>query len=100
MKNTILSSLTLVLVSSLLGGCGGSDTTIVEREPVPIEDDHDHDHDHDEEVSLGRLLISTKDQAKVSVVDINEKTVIHEVTVSEAPSAIYASPSNRYGFVV
>lgn len=101
MKNAILSSLTLVLVSSLLGGCGGSDTTIVEREPVPIEDDHDHDHDHDEEeASLGRLLISTKDQAKVSVVDINEKTVIHEVAVSEAPSAIYASPSNRYGFIV
>lgn len=98
MKNATLSSLTLVLVSSLLGGCGGSDTTIVEREPIPIEDDHNHDHD--EEISLGRLLISTKDQAKVSVVDINEKAVVHEVTVSEAPSAIYASPTNRYGFVV
>ena len=102
MKNNSLSSLTLLFIAALLSGCGGSDTKIVEREPIPIEDDHDHDdeHDHDEEVSLGRLLISTKDQAKVSVVDIKEKTVVHEVTVSETPSALYASPNNRYGFVV
>lgn len=102
MKTNLLPSLTLLLVTALLCGCGGSDTKIVEREPIPIEDDHDHgnDHDHDEELNLGRLLISTKDQAKVSVVDINKKTVVHEVTVSEAPSALYASPNNRYGFVV
>lgn len=100
MKMKTLSSLTLLIIATFLGGCGGSDTKIVEREPVPIENDHDHDDDHGEEPSLGRLLISTKDQAKVSVVDINEKTVLHEVTVSEAPAALYASPSNRYGFVV
>ena len=100
MKSNVLSNLSFIFISLLLGGCGGSDTKIVEREPIPIEDDHDHDDDHEEKVSLGRLLISTKDQAKVSVIDINEKTVLHAVAVSEAPSAIYASPSNRYGFVV
>lgn len=104
MKMKTLSSLTLLIIATFLGGCGGSDTKIVERDPIPIEDDHDHDddddHDHDEEPSLGRLLISTKDQAKVSVIDINEKTVLHEVNVSEAPAALYASPNNRYGFVV
>ncbi len=97
MKKNALSSLTLLFVAALLSGCGGSDTKIVEREPVPIEDDHDHD---DEVTTQGRLLISIKDQAKVSVIDINEKTVLHEVAVSEAPSALYASPNNRYGFVV
>jgi len=97
MKRKVLPSLTLLFVAALLSGCGGSDTKIVEREPVPIEDDHDHDH---EEISQGRLLISTKDQAKISVVDINEKSVLHELAVSEAPSALYASPNNRYGFVV
>ena len=106
MKTNLLPSLTLLLVAALLSGCGDSDTKIVEREPIPIENDHDghddhDDHDdHDEEPSLGRLLITTKEQAKVSVIDINEKTVLHEVTVSEAPSALYASPNNRYGFVV
>lgn len=97
MKKNVLPSLTLLFVAALLSGCGGSDTKIVEREPVPIEDDHDHD---DEVTTQGRLLISIKDQAKVSVVDINEKAVIHEIAVSETPSAIYASPTNRYGFVV
>lgn len=99
MKNNVLPSLTLLCVAAFISGCGGSDTKIVEREPVPIEDDHDHDHD-EEEITQGRLLISTKDQAKVSVVDINEKTILHEVTLSETPSALYASPNYRYGFAV
>lgn len=97
MKTNVLPSLTLLFVAALLSGCGGSDTKIVEREPIPIEDDHDHDG---EVTTQGRLLISTKDQAKVSVIDINEKAVLHEIAVSEAPSALYASPNNRYGFVV
>lgn len=100
MKTHVLPSLTLLFIAALLSGCGGSDTKIVEREPIPIEDEHDDHDDHSDEVNLGRLLISTKDQAKVSVIDINEKTVLHEVTVSESPSALYASPKNRYGFVV
>lgn len=100
MLNTNLwPGVSLVLISALLGGCGGSDTKIVERDPVPIEDDHDHDHD-DEVPSQGRLLISIKDQARVSVVDINEKKVLHELAVSEAPSALYSSPNQRYGFIV
>lgn len=100
MLNTnLLPGVSLVLISALLGGCGGSDTKIVERDPVPIEDDHDHDHD-DEVPSQGRLLISIKDQARVSVVDINEKKVLHELAVSEAPSALYSSPNQRYGFIV
>jgi len=97
MKNNVLSSLTFIFISILVSSCGGSDTNIVERESIPIEDDHDHD---EEKISQGRLLISTKDQAKVSVVDINGKTVLHEVALNESPSAIYASPTNRYGFIV
>jgi hypothetical protein len=102
MNTKTLSSLTLVIVATFLSGCGGSDTKIVERDPIPIKDDHDHgdDHDHDKKPSSGRLLISIKDQAKVSVIDINEKAAVHEVTVSEAPAALYASANHRYGFVV
>jgi hypothetical protein len=99
LNTSLLPGVSLVLISALLGGCGGSDTKIVERDPIPIEDDHDHDHD-DEVASQGRLLISVKDQAKVSVVGVNEKTVLHEISVSEAPSALYSSPNQRYGFIV
>lgn len=100
MNTKTLSSLTLVIVATFLSGCGGSDTKIVERDPIPIKDDHDHGDDHDKKPSSGRLLISIKDQAKVSVIDINEKAAVHEVTVSEAPAALYASANHRYGFVV
>lgn len=99
-RPNVISSLTLLILAAALGGCGGSDTKIVEREPVPIEDDHDDDHDHDHKLTQGRLLISTKDQAKVSIIDINEKALLEEFTLIEAPSAIYASPSYRYGYVI
>ncbi|MEN0037881.1 MAG: 5-methyltetrahydrofolate--homocysteine methyltransferase [Cellvibrio sp.] len=100
MLNTnLLPGVSLVLISALLGGCGGSDTKIVERDPIPIEDDHDHDHD-DEETTQGRLLISPKDAASVSVYDINQQKVIYQLPTSIAPSAIYASPSYRYGYVI
>lgn len=100
MKINAVSSLSFVIIAALLSGCGGSDTKIVEREPVPIEDDHDHDDDHNDELTQGRLLISIKDQAKASIIDINEKELLEEFTFTEAPSAIYASPSYRYGYVI
>ena len=99
MNKNVMANLSWLLLASLLGACGGSDTTIVERDPVPIEDDHDHDHDH-EESSQGRLLISTKDSASVSVYDITEQKVVYELATSITASAIYASPSYRYGYVI
>src|SRR5690606_202273 len=78
--------------------CGGGDTTIIERDPVPIDDDHDHGHE--ESLTQGRLLISVKDQAKVSIIDIKGKELLEEFTLTEAPSALYASPSYRYGYLV
>jgi hypothetical protein len=104
-KKNLSFSLTLILIASLLSACGGGDTKIIERNPVPIDDGHDHghddDHDHDDEsLTQGRLLISIKDQAKVSIIDIKGKELLEEFTLREAPSALYASPSYRYGYVV
>lgn len=103
-----LSLISLLASALLLAACGGSDTRIVERDPIAIEDDHDdhdeHDHDddhnHDHEQSLGRLLISEKDVARVLVLDATEKSTLAEFTTSGVPSAVYASPGYRYGFVV
>lgn len=86
-------------VPGLLTACGGGDTKIVEREPIPVEDDHDHDHD-DEPKTQGRLLVAIKDQPKVGIWDINEATLLEEYTLTEPASALYASPSYRYGFVI
>lgn len=100
MKTNIVAGLSLVLVSSLLGACGGGDTKIVERDPIPIEDDHDHDHGDDENLTQGRLLVAIKDQPKVGIWDINEATLLEEFTLTEPASALYASPSYQYGFVI
>ena len=86
-------------IPALLTACGGGDTKIVERDPIPIEDDHDHDHD-DEPKTEGRLLVAIKDQPKVGIWDINEATLLEEYTLTEPASALYASPTYRYGFVI
>lgn len=84
---------------AVLTACGGGDTKIVEKEPIPIEDDHDQDHD-DEEQNQGRLLVALKDQPKVGIWDITEASLLEEFTLTEPASALYASPSHRYGFII
>lgn len=84
-------------IPAVLTGCGGGDTKIVERDPIPIEDDHDHD---DEPTHQGRLLVAIKDQPKVGIWDITGATLLEEYTLTEPASALYASPSYRYGFVI
>lgn len=90
--------LALLFTALLLSACGGSDTTIIEKDPVVIDDDHD-DHDHDDE-SAGRLLISDKDSAQVSIIDLAEKEVLEQFATMGIPSAVYPSPSYRYGYVI
>lgn len=98
LKKKLLPSLTLAFVAALLSSCGGSDTNIVEREPIPIEDDHDHDHD--EILDKGRLLIAAKNNATVSIIDLEESEPLETFTITEPASSIYASHNYRYGFVM
>lgn len=95
MLNKTSFIITSLLAITLLSGCGGSDTKIVERDSIPVDDDHD-----DEPLHQGRLLISLKDEPKVQLVDINEKAMLEEFTVDSPASALYSSPTYRYGFIV
>jgi hypothetical protein len=76
-------------------GCGGGDTKIVERDPIPIEDDHDHDN-----TTQGRLLVAIKDLPKVGIWDIADAALLEEYTLTEPASGIYPSPDYRYGFII
>lgn len=96
-----ISHLSLIALCGLLSACGGSDTTIVEKEPIPIEDDHDHDHDNEATpATTGRLLIATKDQPKVSLWELSDKKLLEEYTLTATADALYSSPSYRLGIVM
>ncbi|MBK8186441.1 MAG: hypothetical protein IPK77_03905 [Cellvibrio sp.] len=92
-----LSQISLIAFCSFLTACGGSDTTIIEKDSIPIEDDHDHEEATP--ATKGRLLIADKDAAKVSIWEIAEKQSLAEYTLSDVASAVYASPTYRYGII-
>ena len=91
------SQISLIAFCGFLTACGGSDTTIVEKDSIPIEDDHDHEEATP--ATKGRLLIADKDAAKVSVWEIAEKQILEEYTLTDVASAVYASPTYRYGII-
>lgn len=96
----IFSQISFISVCSLLSACGGSDTRIVERAPIPIEDDHSNHDDEATPAGKGRLLIATKDQPKVSIWEISEKQLLEEYTLTAPANALYSSPSYRLGIVM
>jgi hypothetical protein len=93
----IFSQISFIALCGLLSACGGSDTTIVEKDSIPIEDDHD---DEATPATKGRLLIADKDAAKVSIWEIAEQELLEEYTLTAAANALYSSPSYRLGIVM
>lgn len=89
-----------ILFASLLSACGGSDTNIVERDPIanpdPVEPPVEHEH-----ASGGRLLVTQPGaHDHVLVFDLEEKTEIVSLHVEGNISGLHASPSSRYGIAV
>ncbi len=70
----------------LLAACGGGSNS----------DDHDDDHHVD---TLGRLVIADG-STTVRVLDLDTGTVAQNFTLDHAPSALYASPGQRYALAV
>ncbi|MGM8225958.1 hypothetical protein ACSV5M_05215 [Cellvibrio sp. ARAG 10.3] len=83
---------------SLLSACGGSDTNIVERDPVNNPDPVDPPVEHH---SGARLLVTQPGaHDHVLVFDLEEKTELANLHVEGNISGLYASPNNRYGIAV
>jgi hypothetical protein len=70
----------------LLAACGGGSNS----------DDHDDDYHID---TLGRLVIADGSPT-VRVLDLDSGTVVQNFTLDHAPSALYASPGQRYALAV
>lgn len=93
----IFSQISLITLLGFLSACGGGDTNLVERDPIPVDN---HDHDDSTPATKGRLLIADKDQAKASIWEISEKQILEEYSLTAVASAVYSSSTYRYGFVV
>jgi len=88
--------LPLAIASALLVGCGDATTNIVEKEPIVIKDPNPPVS----AVSKGRLLVSDKNSAVVSVYDLDRSELIEQFQLINTPDAVYPSPGQRYALVV
>jgi hypothetical protein len=79
----------VTLLASLLTACGGGSG----------DDSHADEHDHSHIETAGRLAILEDQSKSVRIYDLDEKSVVGTFTVTNAPSAIYPSPGNRYALL-
>lgn len=85
----------------LLSACGGSDTTIVEREPV-AEEEHGHEDEHSGEGlnTKGRLLVSPYAEEEVVLFELDDGSELAHYPVTGAVSALQPSADFQYGLIV
>lgn len=93
----------LASITSLIG-CGGDDTTIIEKDSVVEEDrDLDDDHDHDDDIlieSQGRLAVLNADSAEAAIFDLENNTLLDSFALTTMPSAMTSSAGMRYAVLV
>lgn len=88
--------LPLAIASAILAGCGDATTNIVEKDPIVVKDPHPPVA----KVAKGRLLVTDKSSAVVSVYDLDRSELIEQFQLINTPDAVYPSPGLRYAFVV
>lgn len=96
MYSVKMKLLPLAIASAILAGCGDATTNIVEKEPIVIPDPNPPVA----AVSKGRLLVSDKNSAVVSVYDLDRSELIEQFQLIHTPDAVYPSPGQRYALVV
>jgi hypothetical protein len=107
MNNTKKLSLVALSISTiLLGGCGDAETTIIEREPIvetPPTDGGDSGSTPPSNdfliESIGRLAVTSSESNTVSMIDLDDSTLLDNFTLNHEGSRVYASPSYRYAVV-
>lgn len=87
----------LIGLAATLSACDSATTDIVERDPIVVDAGDHKDEHHDER---GRLLISAAEDAQVSLLDLDDYEVLARFETTGIPSALYASPDQRYGLVI
>ncbi len=96
MYSAKMKLLPLAIASAILAGCGDATTNIVEKDPIVIKDPNPPVT----KVSKGRLLVSDKSSAVVSVYDLDRSELIEQFQLVNTPDAVYPSPGQRYALVV
>lgn len=89
--------LVMACATTVLVGCGDSETTIVELEPTPVDDGANHPV---AELGKGRLAIAAVDEAVVHIFDLEDNSLIDSLTLTNPAEYLYASPENRYAVAV
>lgn len=89
--------LVIACATTVLVGCGDSETTIVELEPTPVDDGANHPV---AELGKGRLAIAAVDEAVVHIFDLEDNSLIDSLTLTNPAEYLYASPENRYAVAV
>lgn len=94
-------TLFIALSTSLtLIGCGDATTTIVEKEPIPVEDDgHNHGGEHGAETA-GRLFVVNPAAVESQVFDLDDNDLITTIPLDALPSAVYASGGYRFAALI
>jgi len=96
-KSRLSIALPLLILCAIITACGGSKTTIVEREPVPNPNPENPSSGE----SGARLLVTKPGHHDhVLVYDLASREAIADVHVDGSISGLHASPSSRYAVVV
>ncbi|THU04400.1 hypothetical protein E9531_03100 [Lampropedia puyangensis] len=89
---------TLILAcAAALAACGGGSNGVIEVTPP---DDGEEPHEHEPVASAGRLIALDANSAQVHAIDLENSSVLQSFTADYAPSALYASPGQRYAVLL
>lgn len=93
----------LVTASAVLAltGCGNAKTTIIERDPIPVDVDNEHNHgeEHDDHNS-GRLLVFNASALQSQVFNLADRDLITTIPLDTLPSAVHASGDYRFAALI
>lgn len=101
-----LKLLVAALGAMVLSGCGDAETTLIEKDPIPVSDDdhghddeHDHDDDHGNDItieSMGRLAVTEANSNMLHVFDLDDNSLLESFSTTYNGMVISASANYRY----